>query len=147
MFLWDYKSHTPKYGAASLRDRFHFLFTLGAVMRSDSLYRADLSDLCDFSFKQTRERDPYHVVVLRVGSGKTVKDKAHFGKVMRHKDVTKCAVGALGFWLMARFSVTNENTTMDFSDNSTWFNSKLLISTLSKEKSKSIAIVAPNHLL
>ena len=66
---------------------------------------------------------------------------------MRLKDITKCAVGALGFWLMARFSVTNEHTTMDFSDNSTWFNSKLLISTLLKEKSKSIAIVAPNHLL
>ena len=116
-------------------------------MRSDSLYRADLSDLCNFLFKQTRERDPYHVYVLRVGSSKTVKEKAHFGKVMRHKDVTQWAIGALGFWLMARFSSTNENTTMDFSDNLTWFNSKLLISTLSKEKSKSTAIVAPNHML
>ena len=37
-FIWD---DSPKsgifYGAASLRDRFHFLFTIGAVIRGESV--------------------------------------------------------------------------------------------------------------
>ena len=59
-FIWD---DSPKsgmfYGAASLRDRFHFLFTIGAVIRSESVFNADLSDLMDFNYLQVNEPDPY----------------------------------------------------------------------------------------
>ena len=61
---------TKVYGTAALRDRFQFLHTLAAVMRSDSVYKADLADMCDFNFKQPREPDPYHIVVMRDGDGK-----------------------------------------------------------------------------
>ena len=62
------------YGATTLRDRFHFLFTLGAVIRSESVFKADLSDLMDFTFHQENEPDPYYVLVMRIGFGKIVRD-------------------------------------------------------------------------
>ena len=93
---------------------------------SDSIYLADLSDICDFQFHQNREPDPYHICILRVGEGKTVKHKAEFGKMMRHQHVEMCAIGALGFWLLARFDITDEIKRIDFSVKTSWFNIKLL---------------------
>ena len=45
---------------------------------------------------------------------------------MRHREVELCSIGALGLYLMTRFQVTNELDHIDFSDNKTWFNRKLL---------------------
>ena len=116
------------YGTAALRDRFQFLMTLSAVMRSDSVYKADLCDLCDFSFQQGGELSPYHIMILRDGGGKSVQDKVQYGKVMRHRKPELCAIGALGLYLLARFEVTNEEETFDYLDNKSWFNNKLIIS-------------------
>ena len=106
--------------------------TLSAVMRSDSVYKADLCDLCDFTCQQPGEHYPYHVLILRDGSGKSVEDKTQFGKVMRHRDPELCPIGALGLWLLARFNVTKEPDSFDFLNNQSWFNSKLLISSQAK---------------
>ena len=109
--------------------------TLSAVMRSDSIYKADLCDLCDFSFTQPGEHSPYHVMILRDGLGKSVKDKPQFGKVMRHRVAELCPIGALGLYLLARFELTKEPQEFDFLTNSSWFNHKLLISPqVKKEK-------------
>ena len=52
-FIWHDCSTIGKcYGAATLRNRFHFLFTLGIVIRSESVFKADLSDLMDFTSHQ-----------------------------------------------------------------------------------------------
>ena len=121
------------YGTAALRDRFQFLMTLSSVMRSDSIYKADLCDLCDFSFLQPGEHSPYHVMILRDGGGKTCKVKPQFGKVMRHRVAELCPIGALGLYLMARFELTNEHKDFDFLTNKSWFNHKLLTSTQGKK--------------
>ena len=55
------------------------LFSFSAVLRSDSIYKADLSDLCDFKL-QKLEPDPYHVCILRVGEGKTVQKRLNLVK-------------------------------------------------------------------
>ena len=102
--------------------------TLSAVMRSDSVYKADLCDLCDFSFQQGGELSPYHIMILRDGGGKSVQDKVQYGKVMRHRKPELCAIGALGLYLLARFEVTNEEETFDYLDNKSWFNNKLIVS-------------------
>ena len=130
LILYNVQIHNHKriYGTAALRDRFQFLMTLSAVMRSDSIYKADLCDLCDFSFKQGGEHSPYHILILRDGGGKSVQDKTQFGKVMRHRYPELCPIGALGLWLLARFDITSEQDNIDFLDNESWFNNKLLIS-------------------
>ena len=84
----------------------------------------------DFTFQQENEPDPYHVLVMRIGFGKTVRgDKPIYAKGLRHKDARLCHIGALGLWLMARFHIYNEMERVDFTDNKSWFNMKLMIST------------------
>ena len=118
------------YGAVTIQDRFHFLFTLGAVIRSESIFKADLSDLVDFAFNQEKEPDPYHVLVMRIGFGKIVRDdNSIYVRGLRHKDARLCHIGTLGLWLMTRFHVYNEMEGINFIDNKSWFNIKLIIST------------------
>ena len=57
------------------------MFSLSAVLRSDSIYKADLADLCDFNFKQKLEPDPYHIWWT------TVVNKAQFGKMISKEAV------------------------------------------------------------
>ena len=138
-YLWEYASKNIASCASALRDRYHYLMTLGGVLRSESMYLADLSDLCDFIFHQTLEPDPYHVSVLRIGRGKTNKANNIFGRAMRHKDPRMCSVSGLGLYLLARFQSTNEvDELFDFTKNKTWFNIKLLRSMQKRKKSKKI---------
>ena len=74
------------YGTATLRDRFHLLFTLGAVIQSESVFKTDLSDLIDFTFHQEHELDPYHVLAMIIEFGKTVKgDNPIYARGLRNK--------------------------------------------------------------
>ena len=132
--LWNYKNNTRVYGLNALRNRFQYLMTLGAVMRSDSLYSDDMCDLCDFTFLQPKEGDPYHIMILRDGDAKTSKGKVQYGKVMRHKLPELCSICALGLYLLVRFEITQEVNKFDFIDNNSWFNQKLMISPLAKKK-------------
>jgi hypothetical protein len=75
---------------------------------------------------------------MQILEGKTNAGKIVWGRVMHHKHVNMCSIGALGFYLMARFDMTGEK--FDFSDNSKWFNRKLLVSsTHSKNFDKEIS--------
>ena len=97
-------------------------------MQSDSVYKADPADMCNFNFKQPREPDPYHIVVMRDGDGKrSKKGKAQYGKVIRHRLAELCSIGALAFYLLARFGITKEYESWDFTKNETWYNVKVLI--------------------
>ena len=57
---------TGYYIGSSMRDPFQFLTTLGSISRSESLYKADLSDICNFMLKQRREIYPYHILIMRI---------------------------------------------------------------------------------
>ena len=63
-------------------------------------------------------------------AGKTNHGQNLFGRVMRHKDVNMCPVGALAFYLAMRFYRTNEFdswTGDNFMENRSWFDKKLLV--------------------
>ena len=77
IFIYTSQFHqrTRKYDTTALRDCFQFLMTLSAGKRSDSIYKADLFYLCDFLFQQPGEHSPHHLLILRDGAGKSVKDK------------------------------------------------------------------------
>ena len=80
--MLNYNSQTTCSSSASLRDRYQFLMTLGGVVRMESLYLTDIFDLCDLfiTTEQNKEPDPYNILILRVGAGKTKKScvwKAH----------------------------------------------------------------------
>ena len=132
--MWESHNNTRVYRTADLRDRFQFLLTLSTVMRSDSVYKANLCDMCDFTFLQRREKDPYHILILRDRDGKGSKVKTKFAKVMRHRLAQLCPIGALGLWLLARFDIAEEYKSFDFTSNGSWFNVKILSSTQIKKR-------------
>ena len=57
---------------ASIRDIFQLLMTLSNCLRSESIYKADLSDLCDLVYHQKSERSPYQILIMRISEDKTV---------------------------------------------------------------------------
>ena len=87
--LWSYKYGRNQSMCASIRDRFQFLMTLSGCLRSESMLKADLSDLCDLVYHQKSERSPYQILIMRIGEGKTVHDKTFFGRLLRHVDVRR----------------------------------------------------------
>ena len=73
------------YDGATLRDRFQFFLTLGAVIRSKSVFKIDFSDLIDFTYHQENEPDPYYALIMRIGFWKTVKgDNPIHARGLRH---------------------------------------------------------------
>ena len=110
------------------------------INSSSYFLKVDLTNLCDFKFKQKLEPDPYHIAILCVGEGKTVASKAQFGKMMRHANVKMCAIRALGFWLMARLMITDEMNCVDFTDNTTWFDVKLLVCQVGTQHKKIVSL-------
>ena len=80
------------------------MFTIGAVIRSESVFKADLYDLIDLNYLQVNEPDPYHVLIIRIGSGKIIKgDNMLYARGIRHRDHRLCHIRALRLWLMVRF--------------------------------------------
>ena len=71
---------------------------------------------------------------MRIGEGKTVKDKNNDVRIMRHVDIRRCAFGALGLWFLARFKETNEMNEYYFQDNESLFLSKLMVSPQFRKK-------------
>jgi hypothetical protein len=87
--------------------------------------------------------------------GKTNGDNIIFGRVLRHKKVESCSEGALALYLLGRFELTGELDAMDFTSNSKWFDSKLLVDSRLYESIELLvvhqvaeaAIQAPGHSL
>ena len=131
-YLWNSNIGTKKYGMNVIRNCFLCLYTLNAVVRSESLYKADMADLCDFKFLQSREVAHYHIIVNRIGMGKVVKETAYFGKVMQHKGILRCSIGAMRLTFLGIFHVLQEYLIMYFINNESWINKKILSSPIGK---------------
>ena len=126
---WLFERNGDKllYSVSSLRDRFTLLQTTFGILRGESMFKSELSDLVDIKFKCKETGANIHVGVMQIFEGKTNKTKTLYGRVLRHRDPYLCAMGALGFYLLARFEVTGECDHFDFSDNKKWFDIKVLI--------------------
>ena len=72
----------------------------------DSRYLAGICDLSDFviTTEQSKETDSYHILILRVSAGKTIKNKVVIRRFMRHSNPTKCRFGTLALYLEFLFT-------------------------------------------
>ena len=114
---------------SSLRNRFTFLMTTHGILRGESVYMCELSDLFGVtSHKKDVDPHPCYVLMMQIATGKTNGYLKLYGRVTRHKEAKLCAVGALGFYLLYRFEKTLEfSPPPDFTDNNQWFDWKLLV--------------------
>lgn len=90
---------------ASLRDRFLYMTTMRAILRGESLFNADLSDMFMTTFRQGNN-DPHELQlwVLQLAFGKTNGGKKLNGRALRHKDPYECVLYALAMYLWFRFT-------------------------------------------
>mgnify|MGYP002784412878 CR=1 FL=1 len=148
--MWS-RSKKIKGSGSWLRNRFIFLYTTAGILRSESLFRAELSD---FLFIKVKKPEDIHSLLLMITQipegmsdlptqhldetkisqftpalGKTNHGRKIYGRATRHKDVRYCAIGALSFYLTYRFFITDEFSSPNFpwTNNSSWFDVKLLV--------------------
>ena len=116
---------------ASLRNRFTFLCTTTGILRGESLFKAELSDLFKLDIKLPKDPHEFTILIMQISSGKTNQNGYKiFGRMGRNFDVNVCPVGALGFYLMYRFHHTRElnddQQPVDWTNNKSWYHIKLL---------------------
>ena len=114
------------YSVASLHDQYCLLMTTNGILRGKSLFKCELSDICSLLHKDKNSLEDILIHVMRIATGKTNGLKTLYGRCIRHRNVNECAIGALGFYLMARFMQSGEAESFDFTSNKAWFNIKLL---------------------
>lgn len=136
--FWDRHSDTadPKTVASALRDRWCFNDSLQCIIRAESLWKEELSDMLHYTHHHPGEPIPYEVSVRCLWEGKTNQKstgKALLAQCFRHVDPKKCAIGAKALYLFARFRVTEEE--FDFTDNA-WFKVKTAVVLADRGNSK-----------
>jgi hypothetical protein len=126
--LWERNSDkSAAHAMVGLRDRFTFLTTLHAILRGESLFKAELSDMLHL-IHAGREPTPMAIFILQMATGKTNEGERLYGRLMRHKQAELCGIGGLGFYFLLRFKVTGEmSPPPDFTVNEDWFDIKLLV--------------------
>ena len=116
---------------AHMRHRYCLLHLTSGMLRCESLHRAELSDFLGIFLPQVETHiHPMFVMINRIPEGKTNHGRVLYGRATRHRDVRLCCVGALSFYLMHRFFLTNEfehYSAEDWLDNKKWFDVKLLV--------------------
>ena len=124
---------THKEALPALRNRFIFLNCYSAILRHESLFLGELSDMVGLRHKRRADPAAMYIMVMQIATGKTVYagNSKQYGRALRHKNVMKCSVGAFGFYLLYRFHVSGEmddGNRPDFTDNRSWFDIKILAS-------------------
>ena len=111
------------------------------TMWNPPVFIAELSDLLGICVKKTTDPHSIFILVMQLAFGKANKGKKLFGRVARHKDVRKCGVGALAFYLLFRFELTGEFDSIQYNlaDNKAWFDVKLLVGVQGTDYEKSIS--------
>ena len=113
--------------ACAMRDRWCFNDSMQCIIRAESLWKEELSDMLHYTHQQAGEPSPYEVLVRVLWDGKTnqkAKGKSLLAQCFRHLDPKKCAIGSKAFYLFSRFRCTDED--FDFLDNE-WFEVKTAI--------------------
>ena len=85
-----------------------FLFTTKGVLRGDTAFKLELSDLFHVKVKRHDDPHPLMIFILQFATGKTNHGMKLYRRVSRHVDVETCPVGLIAFYLFYRFEVTKE---------------------------------------
>lgn len=137
-WLWNHGKDSARSAFSALRNRFGFLQCFAGALRHEALFHAELSDLMGLIVPKKVEDDLF-IFIMQMDQGKTIKEggSRQLGRALRHKDVSVCPVGALGFYLFQRFRMTGEmedGKRPDFCDNKDWFSTKLFVHCSQEDK-------------
>ena len=68
--MWARSANGNRFAFAWLRNRMCLLFTTSAILRCESLFRAELSDFLSVQHKAPKDVHPMHAVVMQIMKGK-----------------------------------------------------------------------------
>lgn len=124
----SYKEALP-----SLRNRFIFLNCYSSIIRHESLFLGELSDMVGLRHQRLADPAEMFIMVCQIATGKTVYagNSKQYGRALRHRKAEMCSVGAFGFYLLYRFHCSGEmddGNRPDFASNEDWFDIKILAS-------------------
>ena len=86
---------------SSLRNRYIFLHTCHGVLRGESLFNGELSDIFGLEWqRENKDPHPFFISILQLDRGKTNNGLKLFGRCGRHINPNMCSVGAQGFYFM-----------------------------------------------
>lgn len=68
--MWERSDSGNRFAFAWLRNRMCLLFTTSAILRCESLFRAELSDFLSIKFQAPKDVHPMHAVVMQIMKGK-----------------------------------------------------------------------------
>jgi Centromere DNA-binding protein complex CBF3 subunit, domain 2 len=131
--LWNDAAAAPNRRALNsrLRHRCCALYLTGAVLRSESLHRADVSDFFGLEppMKSNDVHQPY-LMINQIAEGKTTHGHMQWGRATRHKDVKRCPIGATAMYMENREEILSEFQVLEYGQwkkNSEWFDIKFLV--------------------
>ena len=129
VLFWEKHSRTAcnERVACALRDRWCFNDSFQCIVRAESLWKEELSDMMHYTHHARGEPQPYEVLLRVLWDGKTnqkSRGRALLAQCFRHLEAEKCAIGSKAMYLFSRFLCTQEE--FDFLDNK-WFDVKTAI--------------------
>ena len=105
-FLFNENKILNSHLVTAFRNRYTLLQTTYAIIRGESLFLSELSDLMDIKFTCSNTGQKIHIGIMQIFFGKTNRTRTIYGRVMRHRNAFICPMGALGMYLLARFEYT-----------------------------------------
>ena len=72
--------------------------THNAIIRGESLFKSDLSDMCGVEHV-TDYCEDVQIQIMQIATGKTNNLKTLYGRCMRHRNKNLCPIGASGIFL------------------------------------------------
>jgi len=130
-WFWNSGKQSRRSAVTGLRNRFAFAACYKGLLRHESLFLGELSDLLYLHVPRSSDEDPMSIGIMQIEQGKTVTSGGNrqYGRFLRAKCVKDCALGAMGFYLFQRFDSSGEmedGKRPDFTKNKEWFSIKLM---------------------
>jgi len=130
------ESKNPMLVAAALCDHWCFNDSMQCIVRAESLWKEELSDMLHYTHQVHGEPSKYEALLRVLWDGKTNQKstgKALLAQCFCHLDPKRCAIGAKAFYLFARFRATQEM--FDFTNND-WFQVKTAVALADRGNNK-----------
>ena len=117
----------------NLRTNADFLLRHCGLLRGSETRQADLADLIAFQFTNEGPTECWAMVLMLSKTKTNTENKIQYGATMRNKEILRCPVSAIAFWLMYRWHLTDE-AFPDFSTHKDWYSAALFPGDMARKK-------------
>jgi hypothetical protein len=136
--MWKRGHDSVKSAIAWLRHRYCFLHSTHGLLRCESIFKGELSDLSMLFVASQPHK--MRILIQQLAIGKTNQEgRKLFGRVLRNRKVELCGVGSFAMYLALRFEITQEFRLENFPlsnwmTNELWYDIKIMVDVFSTKR-------------